>query len=376
MAGAGQMTRLLFVVTEDWYFCSHRLPLAEAAIREGMAVTVVTRVSDKKALMESSGIKIIPIDIARSGTNPFQEAATVFQLFKIFRKEKPDIVHLVAMKPVILGGVAALLAGVRNSVSAIAGMGFMFTSKERMGIIRHAVTSLLVFLSTRTRIIVQNPEDAEFLEKAGVKPERITLIRGSGVNLELFHPQPEPEGIPVIMLAARLLWDKGVGEFVKAASLLQQKGIEARFVLVGEPDHCNPASVPLSEIEYWVRKGIVEWWGKSYNMHRILPLANIVCLPSYREGLPKILLEAMACGRACVTTDAPGCRDAVQDGVNGLLVPIRNHKRLAEALAKLIAEPELRRTMGRAGRSIAEKHFSQEQVISETMSVYQELLSC
>jgi len=370
------MTKLLFLVTEDWYFCSHRLPLAQKAVRSGMEVIVATRISDRKKVIEASGIRIIPVELDRSSINPFKEIISILKLYKILRKEQPDIVHLVAMKPVILGGIAAMLAGIRHRISAVAGLGFLFAEDERNSLLSLLVLKILVFLSRKGKIIVQNREDANLLCQAGINETHISLIRGAGVDVQMFAYIPEPSGVPVVMLASRLLWDKGVGEFVHAAKILHSKGLKARFVLVGSPDYANPNSVTEKDIEVWVSEGIIEWWGNSNNMPQTLVKANIVCLPSYyKEGLPKILLEAMSVGRACITTDIPGCREAIIHGENGLLVPIKNPEALAKAIERLLRDDKKRSEMGHAGRKMAEKLFSQEKIIAETMKIYEKLLS-
>jgi len=368
------VAKILFLVTEDYFFVSHRLPIAKAVQKAGFKVTVVTRVSNKRELLESYGIKVVHIDIDRSGMNPITEALTVWKITQILKKERPDILHLVSLKPVILGGLAAKILGIHRKVLAITGLGFLFVKEDRKNGIRKIVTKLLVNISKTGHVIVQNREDASLLTKAGVNSKQITLIKGSGVDINVFKFSPEPKGKVVIMLASRLLWDKGVGEFVEAARILKSKNIEARFVLVGGPDLGNPKSISEQDLKCWVSEGIIEWWGKKDDMHNILPKSNIFCLPSYyREGLPKALLEAMACGRPCVTTDAPGCRDAVRDGVNGFLVKTRDSQGLALALERLILDPELRRRMGQKGRQIAEAEFSIDNVVKQTMDVYKKL---
>jgi glycosyltransferase involved in cell wall biosynthesis len=221
-------------------------------------------------------------------------------------------------------------------------------------------------------VIVQNPDDAEALARMGVDRARIRLIPGAGVDTERFSPRPEPEGVPVVMLASRLLWDKGVGEFVEAARRLKGRG---RFVLVGAPDPHNPASVTEADLRAWREEGVIEWWGAQEDMPATLNAAHIICLPSYREGMPKVLLEAMACGRPVVTTDAPGCRDCVADGDNGLLVPVRDAQALAVAIERLLDDAALRRRMGQRGRERAVAEFSQERVIAETLAVYRQVES-
>ena len=367
------MTKIMYLVTEDWYFVSHRLPLARAARDAGMDVTVVTRLSDKKRMLEDEGFNVIPFAMDRSGLNPLKEFGTIWRLFRIFRREAPDILHLVALKPAVVGGLAARFAGIGSVVTAVAGMGFLFNGKGWRKLVALIVIKVLVYLSKHGWIIVQNTEDLALLEGAGVHADRISLIRGSGVDVDHFRPAVEPTGTPVVMLASRLLWDKGVGEFVQASRLLREQGINARFVLVGEPDEANPASVGMSYIDKWVEEKVIEWWGRRDDMPVVLSMAHVVCLPSYREGLPKVLLEAMACGRPCVTTDAPGCRDAVKDGENGLLIPARDAEALGKAIIFLLQNAKERLRMGRKGRERAVMEFSQESVIKQTMALYKEM---
>jgi glycosyltransferase involved in cell wall biosynthesis len=223
--------------------------------------------------------------------------------------------------------------------------------------------------------IVQNPDDLALLQKAGVPPARLRLIRGAGVDVAAFIPAPDSPPVPVtVMLVARMLWDKGVGEFVAAARHLHRRGVSARFVLVGAPDPGNPACIPEPTLRAWHGHDSIQYWGPRDDMPDVLHQAHIACLPSYYgEGLPKSLLEAAACGLPIVTTDAPGCREVVNDADNGLLVPIRDAEALAVALEKLIRDPELRRRMGQRSRERALAEFSQEQVIAETLQLYQEM---
>ncbi|MEW5781105.1 MAG: glycosyltransferase family 4 protein [Pseudomonadota bacterium] len=361
---------MVFLVTEDWYFVSHRLALAKAAKEAGFEVTVITRCNAECAAIEAAGLRVVPFDMARRGLNPLGLLHEVLGVARLYRKLKPDIVHHVALRPVVVGGLAAWIAGVRRVVSAIAGMGFAFTG-GRGGWLQQAMRALLRLALARGVVIVQNPDDAATVQGLGIAPERIRLIPGAGVDTARFAPRPEPEGVPVVMLASRLLWDKGVGEFVEAARRLKGR---ARFVLVGAPDPGNPASVAEGDLYAWVQDRIVEWWGRRDDMAASLNEAHIVCLPSYREGLPKVLLEAMACGRACITTDAPGCRDCVRDGDNGLLVPVKDAAALAAAIERLLSDPALRRHMGVRGRERAVAEFSQDRVIDATLAVYAEAL--
>jgi glycosyltransferase involved in cell wall biosynthesis len=364
-------THLVYLVTEDWYFVSHRLPLAVAAKQAGYDVVVVTRCGAKCAAIRAAGIDVVPFAMERRGLNPFTLLREVWQLSRLYRRLKPDLVHHVALRPVVVGGLAARLAGVPQVVAAVAGMGYAFTA-GRGGWLAWVLRQLLRLALARGVVIVQNPEDANAIAQLGVARQRIRLIPGAGVDVAIFTPAPEAPEPPVVMLAARLLWDKGVGEFVEAARALRGR---ARFVLVGALDQGNPACVPRETLDAWVEEGIVEWWGERDDMPAVLRSAHIVCLPSYREGLPKALLEAMACGRPVVTTDAPGCRDCVRDGDNGLLVPVRDAVRLTDSIARLIADPLLRQRLGARGRERAVVEFSQEKVIAETLAVYREVLS-
>lgn len=363
--------KLLYLVTEDWYFVSHRLPLAVAARRAGYAVTVVTRCGAAAEEIRAAGIEVVPFEMARRGLNPLGLLREVLAVARLYRRLKPDIVHHVAVRPVVVGGLAARLAGVGRVVSAIAGLGFVFTG-GRGGALALAVRGLLRAALARGAAIVQNPDDAEAVARLGVAPSRIRLILGAGVDVVRFAPLPEPAGRPVVMLAARLLWDKGVGEFVAAARSLHGR---ARFVLVGAPDAGNPASVSEKDLRAWADEGMVEWWGQQGDMPATLNQAHIVCLPSYREGLPKVLLEAMACGRACIAAAAPGCREAVRDGDNGLLVPVKDAKALAGTIGRLLEDAALRRRMGKRGRARAVEEFGQERVIEATLAVYREALA-
>jgi glycosyltransferase involved in cell wall biosynthesis len=225
----------------------------------------------------------------------------------------------------------------------------------------------------RCRVIVQNPDDAELLKRAGVTESNLRMIRGVGVDTSAFLPSPEPPEPICVVLATRILWDKGVGEFVEAARHLKQEGVKARFILVGNPDLDNPAAVPETTLHAWQKEEVVEWWGHREDMAAVFQMAHVVCLPSYREGLPKVLLEAAACGRPIVTTDVPGCREVVREGINGLLVPARDAQALSEALFSLIINPELRTQMGRRSREIVLKDFSSEKVIAQTLNLYKEL---
>ncbi|MEW6676323.1 MAG: glycosyltransferase family 4 protein [Pseudomonadota bacterium] len=372
--------RLLFVVTEDWYFLSHRLPLAQAALEAGYEVLLAARVGSHKAEIEAAGVRVVPLQsMRRSSLNPFHEAAALLELYSIYRREKPDLVHQVALKPVLYGALAARLAGVPAQVNALGGLGFAFSSRRWLARLLRPllVAAFRVFLNDRrSRTILQNRDDYSVLTGPGrVSEDNVRLIRSAGVDLERYKDAPLAEGPPIILLASRMLWDKGVGEFVGAAAMLRQHGFQARCVLVGSPDDDNPTAIPREQLQAWHEGGQVEWWGYRNDMPDVLAQASIVSLPSYYgEGIPKVLIEAMASSRPIVTTDMPGCRELVSEGVNGLLVPPRDVEALAHAFMQLLADEPGRRRMGQAGRQIALEAFSLPRVVTETLALYRELL--
>lgn len=370
--------KLLYFVTEDWYFFSHRLSLALAAQKAGYEVVVVTRVSQHGELIRSHGLKLIHIELSRRSRNPLKELGVIFRLLSIYREQKPDIVHHVALKPVLYGSIAARLAGVPAVVNALAGLGFLFISKHwQARVIRPLVESAFRLLLNRpnSRVLFQNPDDMALLTSCGVLASgQGVLIRGSGVSTTQFNATSEVNGLPLVVLASRMLWDKGVGEFVEAVRQLRGQGVVARFALVGEGDPDNPASISHNQLSQWQDEGTIEWWGRRDDMPQVFAQSHIVCLPSYREGLPKVLIEAAACCRPIIATDVPGCREIVHDGENGLLVPARDFRALANALRQLIDNPSLRIVMGKHGREIVEKEFSIEHVVSQTLALYKELI--
>jgi len=367
--------KVLFFVTEDWVFCSHRLALAVAALNRGYDVAVIARERNHGHIIREAGIRLIPLEISRRSINPISELMLIFKLFTIYRKERPDLVHHVALKPVLYGSIGALLAGVKLRVNALTGLGWVFISGNLVvKFLRRFIQLILRILLKHGRIIVQNPDDMAMLSNLGIKASNIKLIRGSGVDVTAFQPNPSKQNIPTIVLAARMLWDKGIGEFVEAARLIKRDDVLARFILVGSPDMENPAGIPESQLLQWTQEGVVEWWGYRADMADVYAQTTIACLPSYREGLPKSLLEAAACGLPIVTTDVPGCREVVMNNFNGLLVPPRDAQALAQALRILILDTEKQTCFGQRSRERALTEFSIEQVIDATLQIYKELM--
>ena len=370
--------KLLFVVNAPEFFLSHRLPIALAAREEGYEVHVATADGDSVQEIRRLGLTHHTVAIARSGQNPFAELGSIIGLYRSFRELKPDLVHLITIKPVLYGGIAARLAGVSAVVAAVSGLGTVFVAQSGAARARRALVSWLyrmAFSQRRLAVIFQNPDDRDGLLAIGaLEKDQARMIRGSGVNLFNYPFVPEPEGKPVVVMAARLLRDKGTYEFVEAARLLKSRGVEVVMRLIGAPDPGNPTSVTQAELDDWAAEGVVEVLGYRSDIANQYAAANIVCLPSYREGLPKALVEAAACGRAVVTTDVPGCRDAIEPGVSGVLVPVKSAPELADALEALIQEPERRLRMAKAGRELSERAFSIERIVEQHLAIYKEVL--
>ena len=369
--------KLLFLVNVDWFFLSHRLPIAIEALNKGYEVHVATGITDKLGVLQSYGFVVHPLAIGRSSTGLWGELRTFWNIFRLFKQVQPNIVHLVTIKPVLFGGIAARLAGVSSVVAAISGLGFVFLAKgTKAEILRFLVSTLyrLALGKSNLKVICQNSNDRETLVRiAGLKPDRVVIIPGSGVDLSAYAVKPHSKGVPVVIMAARLLRDKGIYEFVAAAQLLKQRNVDVRFRLVGDPDPDNPATVSQDELSAWRNEGVVEVLGYRDDIANLFAESSIVVLPSYREGFPKVLIEAAACGRAVITTDVPGCRDAIEPGQTGLLVPVKDPTALADAIQRLIDDPELYESMGRAGRVLAERTFAIEKVVDTHMEVYREL---
>lgn len=369
---------LLFVVNVDWFFLSHRLPIALEAQRQGYQIHVASAITDKLDELKQYGFIVHPLAIDRSSLGLGELFRDLAQLWRVFTNVRPDVVHLITIKPILLGGLVARLAGVPAVVVAVSGLGFVFTARSMKAVLlRLPVLALYrVALNHRNlKIIFQNPDDRDKLVNTlNLSQSKLIMIYGSGVDLVQFSYSKLPVGTPVVLLAARLLTDKGIREFVKAARLLRLRGVLARFCLAGTVDSANPTSLTEVELEEWVNEGVIECWGHRLDMPNVFRSAYIVVLPSYREGLPKVLLEAAACGRPVVTTDVPGCRDAVSPGVTGVLVPVRNFLALADALEALVNDPEGCQSMGKAGRLLAEHSFDVRQVVSAHLNIYRELI--
>ena len=372
------MPKLLYLLSEDWFFCSHFMERAIAAKRAGYEVVVVARENIHAEAIRKAGLRFIPLIFRRKGTNPFIELVTIFNIWRIYKEQKPDLIHHVALKPLIYGSFVARLMGIKGVVNAPVGLGYVFTSEKWIAILlRYFITLAIKLLINPplSKVVFENKDDLnKFVQSDLVSSADAVLIRGAGVNVSEFVPTTEPNKPLVIILIARMLWDKGIREYIEAAKFIKKDFSDIRFLLIGAPDLDNPASIPLSQLEDWNKEGAVDCLGHQNNIPKMLSQCHVVCLPSYREGLPKSLLEALAAGKPVVTTDVPGCREVVTDKDNGLLVPVKNIVELARALTILIQSPELRTKYGARGRERAEKEFSSNIVINATLNVYDELL--
>lgn len=394
---------LLFVVNDAAYFLSHRLPIGIAAREQGFRVGLAAPAlpadgddpdgapqaadastfgdaSEIREALEAAGIGFYAVPVHRPWLHPWRDFRTLTALRRLYRRTAPKLVHHVTYKPIVHGSLAARSAGVPCVVNAVPGFGHIFTVLGLRGRLQRAVMKLgyrAAFGHRNHAAIFQNPEDRDLFVEDGLLTRRQTaLIRGSGVDPDRFRPTPEQPGPPVVVLASRMIRTKGIEEFVEAAGRLKDRGVEARFALVGAPDPGNLSSVSEEELRAWDGSGPVEWWGYRDDMPDVFARAHLVCLPTaYREGLPKVLLEAAAAGRALVATDIPGCREIVRPEENGLLVPPKDPEALAGALGRLLGDAELRRRMGRRSREIATGEFTVDRVVDRTLEVYDALLA-
>ena len=371
--------RLLYVVNIPRFFLSHRLPLALAARDAGFDVHVAASDSDRAAVrsITERGLPFHPLPLRQHGTNPLAELRTLLALRKLYRNLEPDLLHHVSIKPVLYGGIAARLSGRRHVVQAMSGLGYVFVNPGVKAKLLNRLSRpalRLALAGERTRAIFQNPDDRQlFLRHGLLARHRAHVIRGSGVDETIFQPSPEDmTEMPVVLFAGRLLRQKGINEFVEVARRLR---LLARFQVAGYEEPTSPLNVSSAQLESWQAQGLIEWLGAREDMPAIYAQSNIVCLPTtYGEGVPKVLIEAAACARACVTTDTPGCREIVRDGVNGLLVTPHDINALTQALRRLIESPADRTRMGAAGRQIVLEGFTLRQVIHQTFAIYRDLL--
>ena len=367
----------MYLVTEDWYFLSHRLPMALAAQRAGYDVHVATRVKRDGDKIKQYGFTLHALPWQRGSLNPLRVLSVIRDIRAIYRKYAPDIAHHVALQPAIIGSLAAIgLPIVR--LNALAGLGYGFTSTSpKARVLRPTLTMFLRALlkGEKAAVLVQNPDDRAKVTALGVDPARIFLIPGSGVDTDILRPLPEPDGPITIGFIGRLLDDKGIRTLIAAHEILRRRGEAINLHIGGEVDPANPASIPVAEIESWKKRPGINVLGHVSDILKFWAKAHIAVLPSRREGLPKSLLEAAACARPIVATDVPGCREIARDGANALLVPPDDAQALADAIILLAKDKRLRATFGEAGRRLVEKEFSAERIGADIVALYGQLLA-
>ncbi len=377
---AEENRKVLLVANTSWFLYRFELELATALQTRGWSVTLVAPRDAYSERLRSRGFRLLEFPLRRRSLLPWTELASLFHLVRIFRRERPRWVHGFTLKCVLYGSLAARLAGGIPTVGSITGLGSLYASRTLAARgLRRILEIALARGTRRSELIFLNPGDRDhFLDSGLVDHDRAHLILGSGVDTSRFDlpaETRESEPHPLVVLPARLLWSKGVADFVAAATRLRRAGIHARWALVGDRDPGNPDAVPQEWLEEGIRDSGVEWWGFTEDMIGVYRRAAIVCLPTtYREGVPTVLLEAAACRRPVVATEMPGCREAVEPGRTGFLVPPGNSAALAEALESLLTDPDLRRALGEAGRRKVEQELSVEEVVASTLDIYRRAL--
>jgi glycosyltransferase involved in cell wall biosynthesis len=367
--------RLLYVVNEDWAFLLNRLPMARAARGAGFEVHVATRVKDGARAIEAEGFILHPIPLQRGGISPLTAIPTVLALLRITRRIKPDLAHYSGLQCCVYGSIAAFGTKLPQ-VNAMTGLGYVYTSATfRTRLLRATLKWLLPLLLGRTGavVLVQNPDDCATLADLGIKKERIVLIPGSGVDTDTLLPLPEPEGPITYGFAGRLLTDKGIRALVAAHDIVRRQGLETNLLIAGNPDPANPASVSMKEVNEWTQRPGIIWLGHVRDISSLWKRCHFAILPSHREGLPGSLMEAAACGRAMIATDAPGCREIVIDNQTGLLVPIEDPRALARTILKLATSPELRARYGNAARELVVSQLSAKIIGEQIVRLYNDV---
>ncbi len=367
--------KILFVTNVDWFFISHRLVLAEEAIKRGYEVFVAASDTGRADEIREKGIEFFELALSRSGTNPITEFFTFLELFKIYKKIRPNVVHHITLKPVLYGSIIANLLKIKGVVNAISGLGFNFTN-GRESFVRKVILCLMNFgFRNRSAVFIfQNINDLKELKSFGLLKQNqlIHIIKGSGVDLNKFHECSFPDFSRIIVLfPSRMLWDKGVRELREASNILKDRFFNrVQFVLAGLVDEGNKAGVSADYLNEWSDGNYVKWIGFQREMFEVYKNCHIVILPSYREGMPKSLLEACAVGRAIVTTDAIGCEETVDEGINGFKVPVYSVAELAHALELLIQNHDLIRKMGHNSRLKALNEFNVNNVVQKHIEIY------
>jgi glycosyltransferase involved in cell wall biosynthesis len=364
--------KILFFANTSWNLYNFRLHLIETLVSEGHDVHLLSPGDEFTHFLTDAGLQWDHFPISRKGMNLFNEIRTIRELKRVFTHLRPEIVFNFTPKCVLYGSVVARVLRIPEVVNTISGLGYLFSGpKMRLPIIREVVRVFYRFALSGSKVIFQNPEDMkEFVSRKIIKKSQAYMVRGSGVDINKFVPTDEMSGVPIVVLPSRLIKEKGAFEFVQAARMLKERNVSARFVLVGQIDYENPSAISEKQIISWVEEGVVEWWGWRSDMVSIYQSSKIVCLPTYyREGTPKTLIEAAACGRAIIASNIPGCREIVRNNQNGILIKPSNVKQLADAIQALLEDNQLRMQMGLTGRQFVENEFHNKLITSEIKQV-------
>ena len=369
--------RIVYLVTEDWYFLSHRLPMARAAQAAGWEVHVATRIANGEEAIASEGFVAHSLDWSRGSLSPGGSIAAISKIRRLLRDLRPGILHNVSLKPVLLGSAASFgLTDVRV-VNSLTGVGSLFIGEARSSSFARRLVRVLLSLALKrgqSRTIVQNPDDRAFVLELGAPPETVVVIPGSGVDTQLLTPLPEPPPPVTAAYVGRMLADKGVHTLIEAIALLGRQGVPLRLLLAGDCDRENPGSLAPEQLREFASAFGIEWLGHVHDVREVWAKAHFAVLASRREGLPKSLLEAAACGRAMVATDAPGCREIAINGETALTVPVDDPAALASAMAHLAGDPGLGARFGRRARQLVEEKFSADAIGAETVALYASLV--
>ena len=372
------MPKIILAANTDWFIYNFRYALIHKLREQGFDIVLLSPPGEFAGRLQEAGFRWLPWMLNRRSVAPWMELVSLLDLVRVYRREQPDLVHHHTIKAVMYGSLAAGWTSIPAVVNSISGRGYVFQGADWMACATRAAISPLyrqVMQRAASAVIFENQADRQyFLEHGYISPSRTWLIEGVGADPQRYAPTPEPHGPVIILMAARTLWDKGVGIFVEAARILQER-LQVRMVLAGGPDPGNPASLTPNMLRAWHREGVIEWWGWQHDMERIYAQAHIVALPTmYGEGVPTSLIEAAACSRPVIASDVPGCRSIVRHAHNGLLVPPNDASALACAIELLVLDPARRMKMGAAGRQMVLERFTHEKINTATLQVYQHVL--
>jgi glycosyltransferase involved in cell wall biosynthesis len=371
--------KIIFLVNTDKFFISHRLPIAKKLLEEGYEVYIATEFTNFKHKLYKMGFKTYNINFNRNSLNIFKALLAIFQIFILLKKIKPNIVHLISLKPIILGGLISFFSPVKSLVISVTGLGSMFIKDGVFFKIRENLFNYfykIIFKFPKLVVILQNDNDLKYLvKKTNLKKTKVKIIKGSGVELKDYTFSSIPKNLPIILMASRIIADKGVIEFINAAKYLKKNNFKGKFYLIGDTHLANPSSIKKSEIISWQRKKIVTYKKYPKKISKYIKDSTIFILPSYREGFPKIIMEAAACGRPVIATNVPGCRDAVINNVTGLLVPVKNYLALAKAIKNLSDDRQKLKKFGKAARKHAIINFDIRDVVYKHLCIYNSLIN-